>query len=109
MMMMTTMMIKMTSVCRLSTFTAALLHLSETLLFHSCIDGSGDDVDKSDKNKRDADEASDSSAHEKVEGAKDRHNFGDLGGAYVGCQEGLVCTPVSIGKSECLPENPDGN
>ena len=29
--------------------------------------------------------------------------------ATVGCQDGLVCTPVSADKSECLPENPEGN
>ena len=77
------------------------------------LDGSGD-MDRSDKEKksrttRDADETSDSSALGRVGGARDRRNFGDLGGATVGCQEGLVCTPVSIGRSECLPENPNGN
>ena len=76
-------------------------------------DGSGD-MDRSDKDNksrttRDADETSDSSALGRVGGARDRRNFGDLGGATVGCREGLVCTPVSIGRSECLPENLNGN
>ena len=71
-------------------------------------------MDRSDKEKksrttRDVDETSDSSALGRVGGARDRHNFGDLGGATPDCQEGLVCTPVSIGRSECLPENPNGN
>ena len=77
------------------------------------IDGSGD-MDRSDKDKksrttRDADETSDSSALGRVGGARDRRNFGDLGGAAIGCREGLVCTPVSIDRSECLPENLNGN
>ena len=67
------------------------------------------DKDKKSRTKRDVDETSDSSALRKVGGARDRRVFGDLGGAAVGCQEGLVCTPVSIGRSECLPENPNGN
>ena len=33
---------------------------------------------------------------------------GNLNEATVGCQEGLVCTPVSTDRSECLPENPEG-
>ena len=67
------------------------------------------DKDKKSRTERDADETSDSSALGRIGGARDRHNFGDLGGATVGCKEGLVCTPVSIGRSECLPENSDGN
>ena len=28
--------------------------------------------------------------------------------ATIGCQEGLVCTPVKPRRSECRPINPDG-
>ena len=38
-------------------------------------------------------------------GARDRRLYGDLGEATVDCQEGLVCTPVEFGRSECRPEN----
>ena len=53
----------------------------------------------------DFDETSGSTARRRVGGARDRRLFGDLGEATVGCQEGLVCTPVEIGRSECRPEN----
>lgn len=72
------------------------------------MDQSDDDDEKS-RTSRDADETSDSSALGRVGGARERRNFGDLGEATVGCREGLVCTPVNFGRSECLPENPNGN
>ena len=31
-----------------------------------------------------------------------------LNKATIGCQEGLVCTPVKPKRSECQPINPDG-
>lgn len=40
-----------------------------------------------------------------MRGARDRRNYGDLGEATVGCREGLVCTPVEFGRSECRLEN----
>ena len=55
----------------------------------------------------DYDETSRSTARRRVGGARDRRNFGDLGEATVGCQDGLVCTPVEFGRSECRPENTD--
>ena len=56
----------------------------------------------------DFDETSGSTARRRVGGARDRRLFGDLGEAMVGCQEGLVCTPVEIARSECRQENAAG-
>ena len=56
----------------------------------------------------DFDETSGSIARRRVGGARDRRLFGDLGEATVGCQDGLVCAPVEIARSECQQANAAG-
>lgn len=107
--MMMTMMVKMKMV---------YMHIQHVVCFNLLIyftmltghvdDDSRSRTPKSRKSVSDFDETSGSSARRRVGGARDRRVYGDLSEATVGCQEGLVCTPVDVGRSECRPENTNG-